>query len=103
MKWYQQGDVLLKLVDKVPDGATRLDHLILTQGEVTGHAHVAHGEGVAILEVESGRYLCAPVGGTVLHPEHRPVLLPPGIYRVERVVEWDHFGQRNGQVHLLAD
>lgn len=93
MEWYQQGDVLLKPIDKVPDEATPLLHTVLAEGEATGHSHVAHGEGLALLEAGHERYLVAPAGASIVHEEHKPIRVPAGAFRVERVREYDHFAE----------
>lgn len=91
MRLYQQGDVLIKSVDYVPPDATKDAELILAEGEATGHRHTAAGAGVAVLESRGTRFLCAPSGAEVMHPEHKTIRIPPGNYRVDRVREYDHF------------
>ncbi|GAG31578.1 unnamed protein product, partial [marine sediment metagenome] len=44
MRWYQQGDVLMKPVDEVPAEAAPLARPVLGEGELTGHEHLALGE-----------------------------------------------------------
>ena len=48
--WYQQGDVMIKPVEQVPEGGTRVSGAVLAEGEATGHRHAGVGEGVAVLE-----------------------------------------------------
>jgi hypothetical protein len=89
--WYQQGDVMIKPVDKVPEGGTRVSGAVLAEGEATGHRHAAVGEGVAILEHNGVRYLDAPSGATIIHDEHKEIAIPPGQYQIGIVREYDHF------------
>ena len=42
LETYRQGDVLLRRVSQLPDGAVKspkTDRIVLAYGEVTGHAH----------------------------------------------------------------
>lgn len=89
-KMWQQGDVLMFDGAVIPVGAQKVDHLRLADGEMTGHAHVACGEGVELLEHDGVLYLSAPNGAEVTHEEHRPVTIPAGAYRVGRVQEYDY-------------
>ena len=98
MNLYQQGDVLLKSVDQVPVGAMQEPEAVLAEGEATGHRHTALGEDVVILNLRETRYLTAPHGAEVVHPEHRPLKIPPGNYCIERVREYDHFTEEARQV-----
>jgi len=91
MNWYQQGDVMLKPVEQVPAGGTRVSGAVLAEGEATGHRHVAAGDGVAVLEREGVRYLNAPSGARITHAEHKEIVIPPGQYRIDVVHEYDHF------------
>ena len=88
---FQQGDLLLFPVAAVPTEGKVLGHTVLAEGEATGHAHVALGDGVELIEREGTLFLSAPQGATITHQEHAAVTLPPGAYRVRRVREYDHF------------
>ena len=98
MEWHQQGDVMMKPVSALPSGGRALPQPVLADGEATGHQHVASGEGVAVLEVAGQRYLDAPDGAEVIHPEHHRISVPPGVYRIEQVREFDHFAERARRV-----
>ena len=104
----QQGDVCLERVD-LPVGVNlkrvepRNGRLILVDGEHTGHAHEVRNEdigGVALLEAEDKRLFLQvedkPV--TVVHPEHGPVTVPPGVFEVGRVYEHDYLRNMRRQV-----
>ena len=96
---YQQGDVILEVVDRVPGDARELPpgprgH-VLAEGESTGHAHALEAtphvrlyerDGVLYLRVE-------PEGGPaeLRHEEHQTQVLPPGAYRVGLVQTVDPF------------
>ena len=68
----------------------KLDNTILAHGEMTGHFHEAHGEGVALYE---DGVLEAPHGAEVTHQEHAPVAIPPGTYKRFIVQEFNHFAE----------
>jgi hypothetical protein len=96
MKLYQQGDVLLFTVDKIPPSAKRHKNNHLAEGEATGHYHAAMS-GTVMAEKED-LYLDAPAGCEVTHQEHKPITLPPGKFKVGIVQEYDHFAEEARQV-----
>lgn len=68
---------------------TKLDHRVLAEGEVTGHAHRASagelydvGGGVLTLETD------APA--TITHEEHGAFTIPAGSFERTIVREFDH-------------
>lgn len=100
MQWFQQGDVLIKPVRKVPRMAKRLKMSILAQGEASGHHHSASGENVTTWIAQGMIFLDAPNGAKVCHEEHLPIEVPPGVYKIEIVREYDHFSD---EVHEVLD
>lgn len=99
MRQIQQGDVLLQQVRAFPAKATvrkpgARGH-VLAEGEATGHAHViAAVEGLELREGPDGTlYARIPSPVSLTHDEHHPVTIPPGVYRVGKVREWDHFAE----------
>ena len=93
MKLYQQGDVLMFVIDEIPKTAKGKKNRILAEGESTGHYHEANGGGVVVLEDGKDLYLDAPDGCEVNHQEHRTVVLPAGKFKVGIVQEYDHFAE----------
>jgi hypothetical protein len=95
----QQGDVLFIEVSKAPDRSCLIDPIdgrfVLQYGEETGHTHsIAAAPGVSLVDRNGTLYLCLGHSGPVIHPEHAPVILPSGVYRVESVIQKAH--------HLIA-
>jgi len=95
-KLRQQGDVLIFEVSQIKGKKRAKNHL--AEGEATGHYHEAVGEGVLVLESDGEMYIDAPNGATVTHQEHKHIELPPGKYRVGRVLEYDHFAEEARRV-----
>ena len=89
---YQQGDVLITKVDEAQ--GKKLDHLVLMEGELTGHAHRISKGLAELFESGSTKYLKVLSDEAVLiHEEHGAITIPKGIYRIGRVQEYDHFAE----------
>ena len=102
--YFQQGDVLIKQIDQVPQKAEAVQcdiqgRLILAHGEVTGHSHtVEAGVRVRLYTLDEILFLEVESRVTVVHPEHRPIALPPGHYRIEQVREFDYLSHEGRAV-----
>lgn len=115
-KYYQQGDVLIK-PGKVPTDAKVENSLVLAEGEVTGHAHrvvedwvkdmiPALGKGastaseppVQLFKRGDDLYVRALKEWEIRHEEHKPITVPPGEYKIDRVREYHHFEEEARQV-----
>jgi hypothetical protein len=87
----QQGDVIIKSVNSIPDGE-KLKHLILSEGEVSGHSHrITSGQAeltlcnnILFLKVLSKK-------AELTHEEHKTITLPQGNYEITIVKEYDPF------------
>ena len=87
----QQGDVIIKKVDSIPENATRLKHLVLAEGEVTGHAHRIVSGKAELLTSAGIMYLIVNSKTAELeHEEHGNIVIPKGDYIVTGVREWDY-------------
>lgn len=87
---YRHGDVLVASEPQIPAGARRLRHLVLAEGELTGHSHRIAEPGSAAL-YRSGQDIFLEVvapKATLVHQEHGPIELPRGVYRVWRQREY---------------
>lgn len=96
---FRQGDVLLQsFPGMLPPERTKLPHLVLAEGEVTGHKHqITDGQaelykngGTLFLRVQSET-------ATLTHEEHKPIQIPSGTWmiRIQREYEpilegWRH-------------
>jgi len=96
---YQQGDVLIESVAKLPDGVDPVFRpnggFILAQGSSAGHAHVVEDD-ILVYEQDGLLYCQAETEFTVKHQEHAPITVPAGRYRIRRVREYDYFVDEYG-------
>ena len=91
MKYYQQGDVLIKSAS-IPKEARRIHQNILKIGETTGHAHVVDLD-AEIFECEGQLYFRNEAEVEIVHEEHAPITVPPGEWIVDSVREFDPFSE----------
>lgn len=99
----QQGDVILKPVAALPKNAKKQQPkergFVLAEGEATGHAHAfAIDSGVELWQDGEDLYLNVPENiieqaQALLHEEHRIQPLRRGVYKVEKVQEYDYDAQ----------
>lgn len=97
--YYQQGDVIVEVADKVE--GEKLNHLILAEGDVTGHIHrITSGE-AALYNMQGALYLKVISDHALLtHEEHGKIVLPKGDYVVRKVLEYDHWAD---EIREVAD
>lgn len=103
--YYQQGDVILRPVQALPEGFDLTDSKVLQEGETTGHKHqfldskavdvyVANLKtplsGGATIHFGIGKVVVVKREAKLTHEEHKPVTLPPGIYEMDLVREYDY-------------
>ena len=96
----QQGDVLLRKLNQLPKGAitsTTRKRLILAHGE-SGHSHVIEDDEAELIRIGERMLLKLTRSATVVHEEHKPITLSPGIWEVGRVQEYDYFQHMKRQV-----
>jgi len=95
MKAIRQGDVLLLCGAEVPSAAKSLDHLVLAEGEVTGHAHRITSGVAELLECGERKFLRVDEPAELTHEEHGPHTLEPGSYEIRIQREYEPEGWRN--------
>jgi hypothetical protein len=94
---WRQGDVLMAKIDGIPRGASKLPHLILAEGERTGHHHqIENPDSAELFEADGTLYLSV-LGdeAVVVHEEHGPIRLGRGAYRVWMQREFSPLGARS--------
>lgn len=85
---WRQGDVLIQAIESVPTEAILRRDLVLAEGAVTGHRHEAQAG--QLFELEGTLYLVVSEPWVdVVHPEHGPIRLEKGKYRIWRQREFD--------------
>ena len=96
----QQGDVIIERVGRLPNGCRKLDHLVLAEGEVTGHKHeiILQGDLIELYEKDNKMYVKAKSKGLLKHAEHKTIEVDPGIWEVRKVREKDHFADEVREV-----
>jgi len=81
VKLYRHGDILLKQIESLPSNAKMLKDKVLAYGEVTGHSHrFQEPENIDHYEYEGKKYLLVRVATPLIHEEHLPQIILPGIY-----------------------
>ena len=114
---YQQGDVLLTKIEQVEEKDTIkylqlkkdiMNKVVVRYGEATGHHHrfelkdLASGTEVAGYGRQNGdRVNVVKIDGnaaTMIHEEHNPISIPPGMYKVTQVREFDHLSMTTRMV-----
>lgn len=89
--FYAHGDVLLKKIEKLPEGK-KLETNVIMEGEHTGHMHRIIGD-AQIFECDGKRYVWAENSFDVVHEEHRQITIKPGIYEIDRQKEYDPYDE----------
>jgi len=87
---YRHGDVLVTRVAELPGDVEKLTHLVLAEGEITGHSHrIAEPGSAELLQSPTGMFLHVLwPSATLIHQEHGPIMLGQGVYRVWRQREY---------------
>jgi hypothetical protein len=94
---WRHGDVLIQKVAELPKGGVRRREPVLAYGEVTGHSHrVEAPERAELWQVRDLLYLCVLAPTRIVHEEHGPIPLAPGVYRVWQQREYLPTSQRRG-------
>lgn len=85
----RQGDILLKEVEKIPNGLKEKDQVIAL-GEATGHSHRFESPNVVVMIDNKGnQYAKVLQESELIHEEHENVKVPIGNYMVIQQREFD--------------
>ena len=76
---YRQGELLF-VKGKVK--GEKLNHLVIAEGEATGHKHEVVTEDAELYEKDGVMYLRAKDDVEVVHPDHKTLPLPKGDYEI---------------------
>lgn len=103
---YRHGDISFHKTNKESD-LKEIKHkgtFTVAEGEHTGHHHVISvekPEDMKMFQKPNGQYVIELFGtGTLVHPEHKPLKLEPGIYEQKQEREFDYF---QNEITRVAD
>jgi len=96
----QQGDLNIWRVESLPADGTTIPSGIVREGEHTGHAHRITGTSFRLLESSTGRVVAKIESDDclIVHAEHEPQPLTPGLWWFGAVHEYDSFANRSRPV-----
>lgn len=94
---YRHGDVILKKVENLPDGAIEIpseDRIVLAKGESTGHWHGFHDPSVGkLFKFEDKTYLkITKKEAKIDHEDHGPDIVRPDLFKIIIQKEWKETG-----------
>lgn len=101
-KLYCQGDVMIRRVDAVPNGATPIPtdngRVVLAYGELTGHSHSIDQKLATMFGLGDDRFLTVAEDAPLQHQEHDTIILRRDTYQViqQRTFE-------RGEIRRVAD
>lgn len=95
MNYFQTGDVLYKQTKELPEGLKAVPGNLIHQGY--NHHHTIEGD-FELMQGEGDSYIVAKGACKLLHPEHKTVEIPSGIYKKEIVKEYDHWDEESRNV-----
>ena len=100
MPLYRHGDVLVKSVEALPEGAKKRGNVTLAYGEITGHSHrIADPATAQTFEVNGQLYLeVTSATAQLIHEEHATIELPKGVYHV-----WQQREYTPGEIRRVYD
>lgn len=97
----RQGDIRLKSINAIPEGAKVLKDKILAYGEVTGHTHrFLEPKNIDRYEDAGKTYLRVRVATPLVHEEHNTLIIPVGDYEQIQEREYDY---PNDDIRAVVD
>lgn len=95
---------------KIPEGLKAVEHkgsFVLAEGEFTGHKHlmtVEKPKDLEILQDKEGRYYFnVKKAANLTHEEHKPLVIEPGLYKMNIEREFDYFKEEKDRVRQVID
>lgn len=90
----QQGDVLMKRIDSLPDGCKEVERqngrIVVMHGE-QGHTHAIDDVDAMFYEKDGKFFLKVMAPVSLIHEEHHTQIVEPGIWEIGQVREHDYF------------
>jgi hypothetical protein len=92
-KFYRQGDIAFEEIDEIPKGLIVKDSMLEIHGEKEGHVH--RMTGIQVLVPPKQKEILPAVivvekETEMTHPEHEPLKIPRGIYKVTQFREYQN-------------
>jgi len=93
---YRQGEILLEKIDNATAYVLeKLNTKIIREGELTGHKHEIIGDAeLWKIRYTNNMILTADKDIKIIHPEHKTLDLPKGVYRIRIQREYDEIRER---------
>ena len=91
--YFQQGDCLFSIESGLPYGAVKCEHNIAGEGLIR---HIQKGG--ELYDHGDDRYLVVEKSASINHPEHKDTVLAEGVYKISKVMEYDHWKEESRQV-----
>ncbi len=91
---FQQGDVTGKRLSSLPEGNIEKiskGKCVLALGEKTGHCHVVEESDAELIRIGERMILKLENDATLVHQEHGPIGLTPGLWEIDIINEYDYF------------
>jgi hypothetical protein len=104
MNIYRHGDLLIRGIEKLPEGLVKVKSNIVAEGEFTGHNHTIVADKAVVLTDKTGKKyldlsLLSGRSVTITHPEHKSIEIPcKKYYEVIIEREFDPFENKIRQV-----
>lgn len=102
MPYYQQGDVLIRKIDSLPEGLVEQNARVLQSSPTSSHKHQFLSDKVVVLVdptytpsenaqgTNVGRFIHVLEQSDLTHEEHKPIPVAPGFYEIDLVREEDY-------------
>ncbi len=102
----RQGDLLFVKIERIPERVKKTDHLILAEGETTGHMHQILTDTAELYEDGNVAFLKVLSESEVVHEEHVTIILPKGFFKIIRQREYtppetEHPNELGGFRHVF--
>ena len=102
---FRHGDLVFTRIDSLPDGAEGIKHngeLVLAEGEMTGHKHVAYADPANMQAVKQGNviYISLTIPAPLKHQEHKTIEIPMGNWKMMFQRELDPYLD---EIRTMAD
>lgn len=89
--YLQQGDLVMTVIDSIPETAKLLKGERILHPGNTGNNHALDGGAVGIYQDGDKKYFEVLEDTRLTHNEHKAITITPGRFALTYVQEYDHF------------